>query len=297
MMLDNSLARAVTGGEFVVTAECLPPRGSSADTLKACASRLGGSVRAIGAPESEDGPRMASLAACAHLKAAGVDPILHLLSRDMNRIALQSTVLGAASLGVTNVLCTVGRHQALTTSGTARGVFDVDSIQMLEIADAIRSEGKLADGQALDAPVELLLGTDTNPFGDPMELQVLALGKAAAMADFVITQPVFDIERFKLWMNLVRERDIHSKTCIIAGVMPLNGKDQASALAEKYRHVLIPEEILGKLEGGRDAGIEIASRTIADLRGIEGVRGIHLMTGEDVELAAAVLQASGLSRS
>ena len=296
-----SLAEAIGNGKFVVTAECRPPRGADPARLKACASALGGMVSAICAPESEDGARLSSLAACGHLAAAGAEPALHLLTRDANRIGLQAEILGAASMGIKNFLCLTGRHQALTSSGTARGVFDLDPVQLLQVADKIRKEGVLADGQALDTPVQLTLGTDTNPFADPIELQVIGLEKAVnAGADFVITQPVFNFDRFDVWMTYVRERGIHQKTCMIASVLPLTSSQEAVKLAEKYSVLDIPDEVVERLDSAQDqgaAGVDLAVETIARMRKTEGVRGVHLMTGEDFELAKRVIEASGLARS
>lgn len=300
-MSSTGLAKAIGNGQFVVTAECRPPRGVDPARLKACASAIGSMVNAICVPESEDGARMNSLAACGHIAAAGAEPVLHLLTRDSNRIGLQAEILGAASMGVKNMLCLVGRHQALTTSVTARGVFDIDPVQLLQIADRIRREGMLSDDQAIDTPIELTLGTDANPFADPSELQVIALEKAVkAGADFVITHPVFNFDRFNVWMTYVRERGIHQKTCIIASVLPFTGSQEAVKMAEKYSALDIPDEVVERLNSAQDqaaAGVHLATETIERLRKVEGVRGVHLMTGEDFELAKNVLTASGLSRS
>jgi methylenetetrahydrofolate reductase (NADPH) len=278
----SNLAKAIKDGEFIVTGECAPPRGADPASLIECASRLKGLVQAINIPESEDGPRMGSLAACKHILDAGAEPILHLLTRDLNRIALQATILGAASLGVKNILCLAGRHQTLTSAGDARGVFDIDPIQLLQVAASIRKGGRLTDGESIDAPVELLLGTETNPFSDPMDLQVITLDRAvSAGADFVITQPVFNTTRFEEWMSLVRERGIHERTCIIASVMPLRSSEEAAALAAKFRHLDIPDKSA--------VGVEAAVKTAAFLKGIAGVRGIHVMSG-DAALAVEVLK-------
>lgn len=270
-MAGSKLAEAIKSGEFVVVAECRPPRGASADIFKSCVSALGSSVTAISAPESEDGVRQCSLAACGHLLAAGAEPILHLLTRDMNRIALQASILGAASMGIKNILCTSGRHQALTTSGTAKGVNDIDPLQLLCIADNMRKEGRLADGQTLDAPIELLLGTDTSPFADPMELHVLTLERAvAAGADFIVTQPVFDLGKFEQWMEQVRQRGLHKETCIIASVLPTTPE----GVADKFKYYTPGPG---------------ASEIISGLRKVDGVRGIYLMTGSDFEGAKKLL--------
>ncbi len=255
-MTDGNLAKAIKGGEFILTGECYPPRGADPSGLRECAAALKGLVQAINVPESEDGPRMASIAACKHVLDAGAEPILHLLTRDLNRIALQATILGAASLGVKNVLCLAGWHQALTSTGDARGVFDVDPIQLLQVADSIRKGGRLSNGETIDAPIDLLLGALTNPFSDPMELQVIALDRAVASgADFIITQPVFNTERFAEWMAAVRDRGIHERTCIIATVMPLKLAEDAKALAEKFRGLDIPDPSTAGAEAAGQDGL------------------------------------------
>ncbi|OFX17457.1 MAG: hypothetical protein A2Z18_00805 [Armatimonadetes bacterium RBG_16_58_9] len=294
------LAEVLKNGHPVVMVECTPPRGSDATSLKSCAEALGKSVDAICAPESEDGPRLSSLAACSHLVAAGAEPVLHLLTRDLNRIALQSALLGAASMGIRNVLCLSGRHQALTTSASARGVYDIDHDQLLRLADSIRKDGVLADGQSMDSPVDLVLGTDTNPFSDPIELQVIALEKAVRSgADFVITHGVFNLDRFNVWMTHVRERGLHEKTAVIAGVMPITSARQAVSLAEKYSHLDIGDDVVERLDSAQDkraAGVHLAAETIAYVRKVPGVRGVYISTGEDYQLAADVIAAAGLAR-
>jgi methylenetetrahydrofolate reductase (NADPH) len=295
-MPPSTWAEVLADGGFAVTAECTPPRGTQAGHFQDCAAALRGSVQAISVPESEDGPRLCSLAGCSVLASAGAEPVLNL-----NRIALQATILGACSMGVTTVLCLSGRHQALTDSAAARGVFDLDPIQLLRVADAMRKEGRLADGQSVEPPAHLVLGAETNPFADPLELQVLTLENAVdAGADFIVTRPVFDLDRFRLWADRVRERGIHTRTCLIAGVMPLTSAHQAADLAERGGALDVPTSVIEKLEAAADprsAGIELAATTTLRLREVEGVRGIHLMTGEDFELAADVLKASGLWQS
>lgn len=288
--MSEVFAKAVKDGRFIVTAQCTPPQGADTKQLQACAAALKGSVSALYAPECEDGIRLSSLAACAHLAKAGVEPVMALAARDHNRIALQSMILGAASMGITNIFCTAGRHQALTSAGSAKGVFDLDPIQLLQIADAMRKKGNLSDGQVIDSPIELTLGTDTNPFAEPVELNMIVLQKAiSAGADFVITHPVFDIDKFNAWMKAVRERGLHDKTAIIASVMPLSSSAQAASVAERYT---MPDDIAAKLKSA-DAGKQTAVDTIKSLKGIDGVRGIHLM-GDDFELISDIIKSSTL---
>ncbi len=301
-MNDKHLATAIGNGRFIVTVQCIPPCvGTGVMDLRTCAAAIGGFAHGVYPAEGEDGIRMSGLAACCHLASAGAEPILGLLTRDMNRIALQSTVLGAASLGLTNILCTSGRHQAVTGSASSRGVYDIDPVQLLRIADDLRKHGRLADGKEIGGQVDLTIGTDANPFAEPPDLHLLTLEKAAAAgADYVLTQPVFDIERFESWMSAVRGCGIDEKICIIPSVMPLTSAEEARVLAEKWRHLSIPAEICEKLRNSSDqrtAGLRIAVETIARLRSAKGVRGINLVTGADYGTAADIMKAGGLSRS
>jgi len=176
----------------------------------------------------------------------------------------------------------------------------MDSVQLLRVANEMRTAGQLADGQQLESPIELLLGTDTNPFGDPSELQVMSLKKAAAGgADFVMTQPVFNVGRFEEWMALVRERGIQTSTCVIASVMPLTSAEAASGLAESHRYLDIPAEAIERLRAAepRAAGIEMAVGDRVALAEMRGRGRRTLMTGEDVDLAKSVLNQTGFSGS
>lgn len=286
-------ADAIKSGRFVVTGWCTPPRGTNVDDVRACANALKDVTSAIHVPECEDGVRMSALAACSHLIAAGAEPILHLVTRDVNRIALQAALLGAASFGVKSVLCTTGRHQALTDSKSARGVFDVDQIQLLAIADRMRQSGELVSGAKIDGGFDMLLGTDTNPFSEPMELAVMTLEKAiAAGADFVVTQPIFDLDRFEAWMQLVRERGLHERVCIIASVMPLASAEQAVDLAGKYSHLRIGEDFIARLSSF--SGTQLASDIAKTLKSTDGLRGVCVM-GDDCPAAREVILSSGIA--
>ena len=262
-----------------------------AGSLQDCAASFAGLIDGINVPECEDGVRMSALAASSHLIGAGAEPILHLLTRDMNRIALQANILGAASLGVKSILCTSGRHQTLTSSRSARGVFDVDPIQLLSIANAMRKTGQLADGQAIEGSLEILLGADTNPFSEPVELQVMTLGKAiGAGADFVMTQPVFKTDKFSEWMKLVRDKGLHERTQIIASIMPLSvARGVVRAGSTRFK---LDDQVSDTV-----TDVEYASGIAKALKETEGVRGIYIMAGADYGFAKDVLSASGIAGS
>lgn len=269
-----SFSQAIKNGEFLITAQCTPPRDTNTTSLESCAAALKDAVHALYVPESEDGVRLSSLAACSHLVKAGMEPIMALITRDENRIALQSSLLGSVSMGIKNILCSAGRHQTLTSSGSAKGVYDLDPIQLLQMSK--------------DISADLILGVDTNPFAEPVELNVMVLKKAIkAGAGFVITQPVFDIDKFNSWMDAVRKDGIEKETAIIASVLPIASAEQAASYSERYD---IPDEAI------KNAGSQLAVETINSLKKIEGVRGIHVM-GDDFELASQVIKSGGVSRS
>jgi len=287
---------AVSKGGFVITAECIPPHGGVIDSLKSSASSLSSLVNAAYVPECKNGIRMSALAASRHLIDAGMDAILQLTTRDMNRIALQAALLGAVSMGIKSVVCTTGKHQALTSSKSARGVFDVDPIQLLAIADGMRKNGIFADGQLIEGKIDFLLGVETNPFSENIELQVMTLEKAiAAGADFVFTQPVFKLDKFNEWMNLVRQRKLHENVCIIATVLPLSSIQQAVELSEAGSNLDVGEDVLKRLESM--TGVALASEIATTLKATEGVRGICIMAGDDANLAKDVLTTSGIAGS
>lgn len=278
MSFSSSIASIIDAGGFTATAGVVPPNRANATSLIAAAEELKGAVNAVAVCDG-GGARMSGLAACVHLSGAGIEPILELTTRDMNRIALQSELLGAASLGVGAVICAPGVHQTLTESKTARGVFDIDHIQLLSTAGEVETDAKL------------LTGTVTNPFSDPIELQVLGLEKAVrAGAKFVITAPVFHIERFEEWMSIIRDRGLHEKIHLIAGVLPFENKDEALDIREKLRGVDIPDNVVEKID------LNFTAEMIRTLSKIEGVRGIHIHPAGDGR-AKRVLDIAGIKVS
>lgn len=299
-MNKNELQQAIKSGEFVIIGECLPPKSAESDIIASCARQLADKVHAISVIESEDGPRLCSLAACIHLASEGAQPILHLLTRDMNRIALQATILGATSAGVTNFFCTAGRHQVLTREPHARGVFDIDPIQLLSIARNVEISVS-SEAEQTESLTKFTLGTDINPYAQPMELQILVLEKAIAQgADFVVTQPIFKIDTFANWLSMAQERGLCSKTCIVAAVKPLTSAEEAADLRESHKAFDIPEHIITELKDAKDprsTGINLTAKIITEIQDMDGVRGIYLMTGENPALALDLISATGLSRS
>lgn len=276
MPINASLAGIIDAGDFAITAGIVPPQNADSAYLSKSAEELSGRVHAVLVSDG-DGARMSGLAACVHFASNGIEPILELSTRDMNRIALESTIIGASSLGINSVFCTAGTHQTLTSVKEARGVFDLDPIQLLSAA------------QSLELTSPTLLGASTNPFSDPVELQILMIEKAVrAGARFAITAPVFDIEKMKVWLEAVRNRGLHEKIFIIAGVLPLETPEEAFELREKFRWLDIPDRVVDKI------GIEFTAEMIRELKKLDGIRGIHIHPA-GVDRAGRLLDAAELT--
>ena len=284
------LRRQIASGETVLIVGVDPPKQADAEAVRSCVKHYAGKVHGLSVSDNRDDVRMSALAAASLVASAGVEPILHVVTRDRNRIALASVCLGAQALGVRNLLCTTGTHQTLGVCGQARNVFDVDSIQLLQM---YRDLG--ADGGGL------CLGATAAPYADPLELQVMRLAKkVAAGAEFLITQPVFDVERFEAWWSAVTARGIHEQVVILAGIRPLTNAESARAYAEKPPRPMIPEAMLervcsaGDTRAQRAAGIQIAVETIGKLSAMAGLRGFEIRSDGDDEAALEVIEKAGL---
>lgn len=295
----SKLSEAIKAGRFVVTAELTSPCGPSAEGIKGVASLLKGKVHCVVVEENVDGVHMSSLVAAAHLKSAGVEPVVTMLTRDTNRIGLQSAFLGAFSLGISDVLLLSGHHQALTSEKHARGVYDVDSVQAIRIFRSMSNNGLFACGEKLETPVSVCLGGGANPFTGPLELRALRLEKKVkAGADFIITQAVFDMRRFQEWLAALAERGLPDKVCLIAGIMWFQSADQARRYSEAYQGMTVPQDVIRRLDEAADGereGLRIALEMIEQLRELSGVRGVHLWARERETLLPELLDAAKLS--
>jgi methylenetetrahydrofolate reductase (NADPH) len=286
-------------GRFVVTAELGPPRSANAQFMRKKAELLRGKVAAVNVTDNARGiARLSSLAGCLILQEAGLEPVLQMNCRDRNRIALQSDLLSAAALGVNNVLLLTGDHQCYGDDPQAQGVFDLDGISLLATARRMRDNGELLSGQKLPVAPKLLLGAAANPEGEPVDLQVLRLAKkAAAGADFIQTQAIFDIDHFKRWMSAVRAHGLHRETKILVGVLLLNSAERADFLQKnlpgmRVSHALV--ERLARVSDAREEGKKIGCELIQALAEIEGVAGVHVMTIAWEEAIPEVLATVGL---
>jgi methylenetetrahydrofolate reductase (NADPH) len=286
MKPDSALSDKIAGKEFIVTAEYLPRSGTATQIVEDCARIFKNGPVAVNVADNHYGVAMSSFAASVILSRAGIEPVYQVVTRDRNRIALQSDLLGAASLGIKNVLCLSGYHQALIGCPESANVFDIDSIQLIAAVKKMSDEGLLMDGSTIEGSFSMLVGAAANPYLKPLELNVIRLKKKVkAGADFIQTQAVFDVEEFKRWLEMARSEGITAKAAILAGVLPLTGAAEAKKLNETFTDFNIPGEVISRLEaaGNQDAqreeGIAIAAGIIKQLKDMPGLRGIHIFSG------------------
>ena len=300
MKPDSALANKIDSREFMVTAEYLPRSGAGTQIVEDCARIFKNGPVAVNVADNHYGVAMSSLAASVILSRAGIEPVYQMVTRDRNRIALQSDLLGAASMGIKNVLCLSGYHQVLTGCPESANVFDIDSIQLIATVKKMSGEGLLLDGNKIEGAFSMLAGAAANPFLKPLELNIMRLKKKVkAGAAFIQTQAVFDIEEFKRWLETARGEGITEKVAILAGVLPLTGAAEAKKLNETFTDFSIPDEMIARLESAGNEvaqlkeGIAICTGLIKQLKGLPGLRGIHIFSGgnETVvpELIAAVI--------
>lgn len=301
MNTTSQLKKVLKKGEFAVTAECGPPKGADPQVIFKKAEILKGKVDAINVTDNQTAiVRMSSLAACALLKTAGLDPVLQMVTRDRNRIALQSDILGAASLGIRNVLCLSGDHQIFGNQPQAIGVFDLDSIQFVQAVKAMRDQGIILGGEVLDSPPDLFIGAAANPFADPLAFRVVRLSKKiAAGADFIQTQCIYNTERFESWLDMAHDRGLTRKAYILGGVTPLKSSGMAKYMKNKVSGMDIPDDVIKRMQGvptakQREEGIKICVETILRLKEMAGVKGVHIMAIEWEDAVGEIVERAGL---
>jgi methylenetetrahydrofolate reductase (NADPH) len=293
--------RIIERGEFAVTAECGPPKGADPEVVLKKAGFLKGKVDAVNVTDNQTAiVRMSSLAACSLLKGAGLDPVLQMVVRDRNRIALQSDILGASALGIHNILCLSGDHQSFGNQPNAMGVFDVDSIQFLQLVKNMRDEGTIWEGEPLTKAPDFFIGAAANPFADPLRFRVIRLAKKIdAGAGFIQTQCIYNLERFEKWMAMARDSGLVDKVAILGGVTPFKSPAMARYMKKKVSGMDVPEHLITRMEGvpkgkQKEEGIRICVETIERLKELPGVSGVHIMAIEWEEAVGEIVERSGL---
>jgi methylenetetrahydrofolate reductase (NADPH) len=288
MKADSNLEKILEKGEFAVTGELGPPKGNDVEIIKKKAQFLKGNVDAVNITDNQTAVvRMSSIAASKILLDLGVEPVMQMVVRDRNRIAIQSDILGATALGLKNMLCLSGDHQTFGNQPDAKNVFDIDSIQLIGLVKRLRDEKKLlGSDDTIEGDVGLFIGAAENPFAEPFEFRPVRLKKkVAAGVNFIQTQCIYDMKIFKEFMKAVCDLGLDQKVHILAGVTPLKSAGMTKYMANNVPGVIIPDEIIKRMTGvpkekAAEEGIKICVEQIQELRGIKGVHGIHLMAIE-----------------
>ncbi|MEI6153917.1 MAG: methylenetetrahydrofolate reductase [Deltaproteobacteria bacterium] len=301
MKTDSRLKRVLEKGHFAVTAECGPPKGADPKVIKSKGKILKGFADSVNVTDNQTGVvRLSSFAACVLLKKEGLDPVLQMTTRDRNRIALQSDILGASALGIRNVLCLSGDHQSFGNQPQAKGVFDVDSVQLIQLVRQMRDNGVVLGGDKLSEPPRLFIGAVANPFADPFTYRAVRLGKkAAAGAEFIQTQCIYNLTRFREWMDKVRDLGLDEKTYILGGITPLKSARMAEFMNNQVAGMDVPDEIINRMKSvpateQRQEGLKIAVETIQALKETRGVHGVHIMAIEWEEAVPQLVEAARL---
>ncbi|MDA3791060.1 MAG: methylenetetrahydrofolate reductase [Desulfobacula sp.] len=297
----SNLENVLKAGHLGVTSECGPPRGSDPEEVKKKGALIRDYVDAINVTDNQTAmTRMSSLAACIHLKLMGIEPVLQMVTRDRNRVALQSDILGAASFDIPNMLCLSGDHQSFGDCAQGQNVHDLDSMQLVQTVRYMRDEGKFLGGDAIKRPPKIFVGAAANPFADPFEIRVPRLAKKIACgAEFIQTQCVYNLDKFKEWIKRANDRGLTEKAFIMAGMTPMKSVGMAKYMKNRVPGMDVPDEIIARLSGvpkdkQAQEGIDICVEHIQELKELKGVSGFHIMAIEWEDKFPELVERSGL---
>lgn len=301
MNTESRLEKILASGELAVTSECGPPRGARPEKVREKAALLKDHVDGINVTDNQTAMvRMSSFAAGIIIKQMGLDPIMQMVSRDRNRLAMQSDIIGAYSFGINTMLCLSGDHAKFGDHPMAKGVFDIDSVQMINMVRRMRDEETFQGGAKIDGAPKMFIGAAANPFADPFELRVMRLAKKVkAGVDFIQTQCIFNLDKFEAWMKGVTDRGLDEKVHILAGITPMKSVGMARYMKNKVPGMDIPDAVIKRLEGVSkekqpEEGIKMAVEFIERIKQIKGVHGFHIMAIEWEEKVPQIVEQAGL---
>ncbi|MDO8682609.1 MAG: methylenetetrahydrofolate reductase [Armatimonadota bacterium] len=299
MKSGSRLERLLDSGQFVVCGEMSPPQSADGTQIKRKSDYFRGYVDAVNLTDNQSAVvRMSSIASAILLSQEGLEPIIQMTCRDRNRLAMQSDLLGASAFGIKNVLCLSGDHQSMGNHPYAKSVFDIDSVHLINMAKKMRDDKLFECGEEMKVEPRLFIGCAANPYASPFEFRVVRLQKKIeAGADFVQTQAIFDIKVFEEFMKLVRQRDLHNRAKIIAGILPVRSAKALMFIKDNVAGMSIPDDILNRMSGAEDPkeeGVSLAVELIQQLRGIEGVAGVHIMPVMWESIVPTIVERAGL---
>jgi len=286
-MSESNLAKILKAGHFAFTGELGPPRGANVDHVREKAAPLKGMVDSVNITDNQTAMvRMASWAAALIAIQEGLEPNYQMVCRDRNRLAMQADILGAYALGIRNMLCLSGDHQQFGDHPNAKGVYDIDSIQLIGMTKRMRDEGLFLSGAKMDGAPQMFIGAAANPFAEPFEWRVHRLAKKVeAGADFIQTQCIYNMEKMREWVRQANDMGLTEKTYILAGVTPMKSLGMARYMKSKVPGMDVPDDVIKRLQGvdkkkQADEGIKMACEQIEEFKEMKGVAGVHLMAIE-----------------
>ena len=305
MTASSNLKRVLSAGHFAVTGELGPPMGADAEAVKAKAEILRGCCDAYNVTDNQTAVvRMSSIAASALLLAEGLEPVMQMVCRDRNRIAIQSDILGASALGIRNCLCLSGDHQSFGAAGKlhghpgAKNVYDIDSIQLISVLRDLRDKSLQQGGDSVSVPPDMFIGAAWTPLGDPIDFRVIRLAKKIdAGAQFIQTQSIFDVAGFAQQMKIVHDQGLHEKTAILAGIIVPKSAGMLKYMNRSVAGVTVPDELIKRMENASDRkeeGLKVTIELIEQVQAIPGVRGVHVQAIEAEQLIPDILKRAGL---
>jgi methylenetetrahydrofolate reductase (NADPH) len=301
MKSGSRLEKILKAGHFAFTGELGPPRGANAEAVRKKAAHLKGKVDSVNITDNQTAVvRMSSWAACLLLLQEGIEPNYQMVCRDRNRLAMQSDILGACAHGIKNILCLSGDHPKFGDQPNAKGVFDIDSMQLINLVKFMRDEKKFPSGTELDEPPRMFIGAASNPFAEPYAWRVHRLAKKVqAGADFVQTQCIYNMERFREFMKQAVDMGLHEKCFILAGVTPMKSVGMAQYMAKSVPGMDVPESVINRLRGAgkgkvAEEGIKFAIEQIEEFKEMEGVAGVHLMAIEWEHMVPEIAERAGV---
>lgn len=299
LLTESSLEKLFNQGELVVTSELGPPKSASSVEIREHAAHLKDYADGFNLTDNQTSiVRLSSIAAGVHVLASGANPIIQMTCRDRNRIAMQSDLLGAYSLGIRNLLCLSGDHQSFGNHPTSKNVYDLDSVQLINMVKKMRDDKQFLCGDAIKVEPRFYIGAVENPFGDPFEFRVARLRKKiTAGADFIQTQAIFDLEKFSRFMEQVCAQGLHEQVNIMAGVLPVKSLRAFQYMKNDVAGMAIPDALvdrMAKAENKQAEGIDICVDIIKECLQIKGVKGIHIMPVAWESALPAIMEKAGL---
>ncbi len=283
----SQLEKILAAGHFAFTGELGPPRGTDVEEVRKKAGFLKGMVDSVNITDNQTAVvRMSSWAASLIAIQEGLEPNFQMVCRDRNRLAMQGDILGAYAHGVRNMLCLSGDHQQFGDHPSAKGVFDIDSMQLIGMVKQMRDEGTFLNGAEIEGAPKLFIGAAANPFADPFEWRVHRLAKKIeAGVDFIQTQCIYNMEKFREWVKQANDMGLTEKCYILAGVTPMKSVGMAKYMKNKVPGMDVPDDIIKRLQGAEKGkvaaeGINIACEQIEEFKEMKGVHGVHLMAIE-----------------